>query len=365
MKRVVLLKSGLDRLGGAEKYTWQLAKAFRDQGAEVTLLTSGEIKTSPFKTYSCSLNTPLSFLKVKRFDKFCMQTLKTLSPDAVFGLDRNRFQTHLRASNGVHAAYLQKRHEQAPLWKSLSLDINPLHRVLLQIEKQAFEHPDLQVLFTNSSMVREEILNYYTVDPTKIQVVHNGVEWHEMEADFLEAQARKQERSSSAFELLFIGHNYQRKGLSNLLEGLALLPHRDFHLSVIGKEKNPAKFQELAKKLGLEKQVTFLGSKKEIRPFYQMADALAIPSFYDPFANVTVEALAMGLHVISSRFNGGAEVLTPESGTIIEELTSPESMALALQRAMDLSRNALQIRNSISHLDFSRQMQPFIDRVLG
>ena len=45
-------------------------------------------------------------------------------------------------------------------------------------------------------------------------------------------------------------------------------------------------------------------------PFYQMADALVIPSFYDPFANVTVEALAMGLFVLSSKHNGGPEILT-------------------------------------------------------
>ncbi len=58
-----------------------------------------------------------------------------------------------------------------------------------------------------------------------------------------------------------------------------------------------------------------------MRPFYQLADALAIPSFYDPFANVTVEALAMGLFVVSSRSNGGFEILDPSKGIIIENLS--------------------------------------------
>ncbi len=46
------------------------------------------------------------------------------------------------------------------------------------------------------------------------------------------------------------------------------------------------------------------------------------------------EALAMGLYVVTSRFNGGKEVLTPQSGSVIEELTSPESVAQALKTAL-------------------------------
>ena len=67
--------------------------------------------------------------------------------------------------------------------------------------------------------------------------------------------------------------------------------------------------QALAAKLNIQRRVTFFGPQKEIRPFYQFADALVIPSFYDPFANVTVEALAMGLFVVSSKSNGGHEIL--------------------------------------------------------
>ena len=206
-------------------------------------------------------------------------------------------------------------------------------------------------------MVKDEILHFYNTDPRKIHVVHNGVEWHELQAPFDAWKAKR--TPSAAYRFLFIGHNYQRKGLGPLLQGLALLPTRDFTLTVIGKEKNTARFQALARRLGLEHNVTFLGSRADTAPFYQEADCLVIPSFYDPFANVTLEALAMGLFVVSSKTNGAHEILTPESGALIESLADPASVAAALQHALSHPKTparAQDIRNSVRHLDFAQQL---------
>ena len=89
--------------------------------------------------------------------------------------------------------------------------------------------------------------------------------------------------------------------------------------------------------------------------------------FYDPFANVTVEALCMGVFVVSSKTNGGHEILQPENGTIIDSLHDPESIAAALEYAMahpktDLS--ARQIRESVKHLDFENQLSLLTEKVL-
>jgi UDP-glucose:(heptosyl)LPS alpha-1,3-glucosyltransferase len=80
-----------------------------------------------------------------------------------------------------------------------------------------------------------------------------------------------------------------------------------------------------------------------------------------------VEALAMGLFVISSRYNGGREVLNEESGAIIENLTDPMSMVEALTKALSRPKDpvrALQIRNSVKHLDFSNQLDKIVQLTL-
>jgi len=374
MSSIVLLKSHLSRQGGAEKYTWRLASALQARHYEVTILTSGPtLPAENLNIISCP-DASCSFRFVKQFDRFCENYLKNHPIPIIFGLDRNRHQTHLRASNGSHRAFLEERKKNEGLLKNLTFSLNPLHSSLLAIEKASFENPYLKCLITNSHMVKREILQDYRVDPTIIKVVHNGVEWKEMLSSF---QAWPEARSSllqkwglitPTFHLLFVGNNYKRKGLEPLLKGLHLLLKNgtcDFHLSVIGKEKNIKKFQQLAAQLNLNNHVSFFGPKNDITPFYQMADALVIPSFYDPFANVTVEALSMGVPVISSLTNGGHEILTADNGFIIEALTDPFSMKAALEKAFKHPKtwkSSLLVRDSVSHLDFSIQLKTLLDR---
>jgi UDP-glucose:(heptosyl)LPS alpha-1,3-glucosyltransferase len=374
---IVILKSQLSRIGGVEKYTWQIIKALRKQDIPVTLLTTGD-PIPPFsdpelKIISFSINSPLSALNVYQFDAACSRYLKNNPSPIVLGLDRNRFQTHLRAGNGSHAAFLKRRAQEEGRFKTFSFQINPLHRLLLKLERQSFEHSDLQILFTNSEMVRTEILSLYKTPPEKIQVVHNGVEWTEMSSHFNEwfsnrsTIAHTLDLDLSRYQFLFIGHNYQRKGLDPLLYGLSSLPHRDFQLSVVGKEKNLPFFQHLVHQLKLESCVRFFGEQQEIHRFYQVADCLCIPSFYDPFANVTVEALAMGLFVVSSKNNGGHEVLTPTTGTIIPALSNPSAIASALTIALQhpkTPQSAQEIRNATRYLDFPNQLNQMIQKIV-
>lgn len=371
--RVVLLKSRITAGGGAEKYTERLAAHFHKRDCDVTLLTSGPLpKESLCETISLKELSPFSYQRVQQYNHFCKEILATMQPNIIFGLDRNCYQTHLRASNGVHAAYLDQRRKESSAFKRISFSLNPLHRTILKLEKQSFEHPELKKLIVNSYMVRNEVLERYNVDTKKIVVIHNGMEWQEMEGDFQNWEidrpkiAKEKKLSLSTFHFLFLGHNYTRKGLEPLLRALALLSNEEFHLSVVGKERQISRFQALVKNLKLEKKVTFFPAQKAIS-FYQLADTLVIPSFYDPFANVTAEALSMGLSVISSRHNGGSEILSSDAGSILPDLFDSSAFATLLRKAMQQPKtreSATRIRNSVAKLDFSHQLERIADEVL-
>lgn len=372
MKRVevTLIKSELFKQGGLEKYTWQIAYDFCLQEIPVTILTSG----SPLPPYahpllrivSLPVRKRLSYRSVLNFDKACTEYLARHPTPIIFSLDRTRFQTHIRAGNGIHAAYLKQRSLEEGFAKKMSFQINPLHQCLLSLEKKAFEHPELRLLFTNSEMVKAEVLDHYKTDPSKIQVVHNGVEWRAFKEPFSAWEEGKERMLNTLgldrdiFHLLFVGHNFHRKGLHKLLSALALMKKEPFHLSVVGKDKNLSDFQKQTALLGLQTKVSFFGEQMSTVPFYQMADALVIPSIYDPFANVTVEALAMGLFVISSKHNGGAEVLTPHNGSLIPHLNDPAVFASLLTQTLRRRKNreqASSIRDSVQHLDFPVQLR--------
>lgn len=362
MKTVAILKKDFHNQGGLEKSSWRIIQAFKEHGADVTLMTTNEV-SAPCPVLSCSLDSKLKFLKLKEFDAWCRT--RSRSFDVVFSMDRASYQTHHRAGNGVHAAYLALRRERESFLKGLSFTLNPLHRAILGLEKATFEDPQMRGIIVNSAFVKDQIVQYYSTAPDKIHVVHNGVEWHEMENDFKASFQQKGPVAKSLgldpckFHFLFVGHNFQRKGLSHLLEALSRLRAKEFHLSVVGSDKHLSSYTKLADQLGLKDHVTFFYSQSDTRPFYQLADALVIPSLYDPFANVTIEALAMGLFVISSKTNGGHEVLTSDSGISVDPFDI-DSLTAALESAVQLPKNptsAQKIRDSVQHLDFSNQLE--------
>lgn len=345
--KIALLCRETKKLGGLEKYARHLTDAFKINKQSVTVLSHDKFKKRGI----------FSFQKLKNFDNDCQDWLKNHPQDVIFGLDRNSHQTHYRAGNGVHKSYLAKRQEG--FLKSLSFSINPLHQAILELEKSCFESPRLIRLFTNSHMVKSEILEYYDVDEKKISVVHNGVEW-----DLFEKPFRQRKIKTTHHRLLFVGHGYDRKGLIPLLNALSLLKNEDWELTVIGKERSPQRFIKYALKLGLENRVHFKGAQSSVIPFYQDADILIVPSIYDPFANVTLEGLAMGLFVVSSKFNGGHEILNDSLGLTIPDLFDPESFANTLKEAMKKAPDKEKIRKTIQPYSFSNQLEKIVQETI-
>ncbi len=374
-KHIVFLKSQITKCGGLEKYTLRLMKRFCDDGHKVTLLTTDytsdirdkQFDASSFEVVNFGSRPPLSWWHLLRFDANARRYVDMHHEAIVFGMDRNFCTQHLyRAGNGVHAAYLQRRKKQASWLKKASFAINPLHRLILQMEKHTFENAKLKTLFTNSNMVKDEILSYYNTDPNKIIVVHNGVEWHELQTPFDEGLSMRRQLikplglNPDCYQFLFVGNEYGRKGLSLLLQALSRMKDKDFQLSVVGRDKNPERYYKMAELLGLKERVRFFGPIKEVKTLYSVADSLVVASMYDPFANVTIEALAMGLYVISSTANGGSEILTtPERGATFSDVTQADELQACLEEALKWPKNptrAALIRNSVKEFDFSNQI---------
>lgn len=373
-KKIAILKNNLVSQGGLEKYTFRLASYFQKKGLDVTLITTSDLKDLPFRVARLDNSSYFPSRRIKKFNQATCSYIKNNSFDLIFGMDRTTQQTHYRAGNGVHAHYLQQRKQLEPFLKRFSFSFNPLHRTLLNIEKQAYESKGLKVLFTNSHMVRKEVSKYYLVPPQKIQVVHNGVQWHEYAQAFNcwpQKQSFFKEKlglSPTSYQFLFVGNGFERKGLVFIMQAMAKMKDMDFQLCVLGKDKYFHQFIKLRDKLGLKEKVIFFGPRSDVVHFYQIADACLVPSLYDPFANVTVEALAMGVFVISSIYNGGHEILNPQNGLIIENLFDIESIRQVMMEACNrrkTERSAYLIRQSVKHLDFSIQLEKIANMTLS
>jgi UDP-glucose:(heptosyl)LPS alpha-1,3-glucosyltransferase len=155
--------------------------------------------------------------------------------------------------------------------------------------------------------------------------------------------------------LAFVANDYEKKGLSTLLEAMVRLPS-DVMLAVVGNPSHVEKFQKKALLLGLGERVYFLGHLKDVSPLYEAADVLAHPTTEDTFAMVVLEAMAHRLPVVvsDSRYCGIAGLLTNGMNAVI--LSSPTDvlqLAIALEKI--LSDQRLYKRLAEESLDFARQ----------
>ena len=140
---------------------------------------------------------------------------------------------------------------------------------------------------------------------------------------------------------LFVAMNYRLKGLSPLLNALALVPRdRPFKLVVVGHPKY-ARYQKQAERLGVAHRVRFLGHRDDPRDAYFAADFLVHPTFYDPCSLVALEALACGLPVVTSKYNGASELLSPPTdGAVIDDPHDAKALAAAMARFTDRTYRA-------------------------
>lgn len=374
---IAIIKYSYNKSGGLEKQTNLIIEALKKKGLKVTLVTTKpkEKKNLPDGVAFHFINRwPFfSFIRILLFERQTKRWLKKNNFQAILAIDRTTFQTHIRAGNGVHRAYLENRKKYLGKINYLLTRINPLHQIILKIEKKAFENPFLKKIIVNSEMVKSQILKYFTLNPEKIKVILNGVEWEKFASPFLEGFSKKKQIKEKLgidpekFIFLFVGSGYKRKGLYPILLAASKIENKNFQIIIIGKDKKLNKYKNYSKKLGLGNNFLFFGKQEDLIPFYQVSDSLILPSFYDPFANVTIEALAMGLFTITSRENGASEIINRRNGIIINDLKDTFEIQRCLESTMKKPKNfdfSLSIRNSVEHLEIKNQLDKIIDLLL-
>ena len=154
--------------GGLEKQLRYLVTAFAKRDLRVDLLTEKRPPPNLIDPrIQCHVLTPKKRLRFQRpnaFDRASYLWHESNPHSIIFGIDRITHATCLRAGNGVHRAYLKNLSSLSSYLNTLSSRLSPRHRALLALEKRALISPTLKKIFTNSEMVKEEILHFLPQD---------------------------------------------------------------------------------------------------------------------------------------------------------------------------------------------------------
>ncbi len=190
------------------------------------------------------------------------------------------------------------------------------HKSRTQIERHLAHVSD--AIISSSEEEIQNLVDEYGIPSSKGKVIHPGVNkklFYSIEDRAVLREMRYEEKDKI---ILYVGRIDPAKGLMTVIEALELLKNRDLplynqlKLIVIGggrkKEDLPGntefnRIKESIREKKLEEKVIFLGSKQqsELKKYYSAAEALVMPSLYESFGLVPVEAMACGTPVLVSR----------------------------------------------------------------
>lgn len=239
------------------------------------------------------------------------------------------------------------------------------HRLHILAEPWVFRH--VNSIVVPSRGLARELLSEYEVPSGKIQILHNAVDIERMKAPANFDRARQRQElgiTPDDLEIIFVGlGHFERKGLPQLLEGLTLLDSSNLKLVVVGGLPYlVAQYEEIARQMNLASQVRFVGMKEDVRPYLWSADVFALPSFYEVFPLVVLEAAAAGLPILATQLNGVEEFLVDGQNGFQVDRTSvgiargiDKFQALSAEIRKNMGEHARRSIRRFSSSDFVQQ----------
>ena len=334
--KIALVRKNYTPYGGAENYLKLVADGLASRGHEVRIFSSADWPEGYSVTKISSFRKP-SFLSNILFAAESLRELQKKPSDCILSFERTYFQDIYRAGDGCHREWLSKRGVLESALKKISFSLNPHHRALLFLENKCFMNS--KKIIANSMMVKRDIMKYYPVNDGKIEIVYNGTDLERFRPVGTQEKAALKERLNikEGKVVLFVGADFKRKGLPVLLKAFSLMKRDGVRLIAAGKRPKP-EFIFMAKKLGIEKELIFWGPENKIEELYSISDLFVLPTIYDPFSNATLEAMASGIAVITTAFNGASEIIENNvHGHVLKDPMDHETLAHNISDALDRS----------------------------
>ena len=177
-------------------------------------------------------------------------------------------------------------------------------------ERRAYASSRLARVIAVSEGTSRELQEHYHVPPERIAVIPNGVDGSVFRpaADAAAKRALRERLAlpASAFIALFVGGDWERKGVRDAIAAIAGV--RDVSLAVLG-AGDVAGMRAFAARQGAGDRVIFPGPSRAPQDWYAACDAFVFPSRYEAFSLVTLEAAAAGLPIVAHAINGTEELV--------------------------------------------------------
>lgn len=257
-------------------------------------------------------------------------------PHAVLGFGAVSPNDSVTWVQSVHARWLETSRSKQFRGR-LKRKLNPFHRVAIAREKALFGGRRYRRLLALTPEVADDLVQYYGVPLEDIDIVPNGVDPVEFcpVDEGRKAELRARFGAANDKKLIsFIANESDRKGLPQLIEAVSRLKDPAVHVLAAGRV-GPA-VARLAEEFGVQDQVTWVGLVEEVAPVFQVSDLFVLPTAYEAWGLVIVEALACGVPVITTRLAGAACVVKEnENGCLLDAADDVDTLTAYIRTSLD------------------------------
>ena len=340
--KIAVLRRRYSGYGGGERFVDTFLRVLAEAGHDVHLFSHAWPAPVPRVTVHRVPTLAGATLGLVSYAVLAPRLARAAGVRLIHSFERTLEQDLYRAGEGCHRQWLalRRRHLRGGLG---GLDrVRPFHLAVLAIERRVCRGGAARRMAVNSRLVEAGFVRHYGPLRVEMTLLRNGVDvvrFHpDVRAGLRPAGRRDLGLGEGQVTLVTVGSGFSRKGLATTMRALGTLKRQAGArpiLVVVGRG-HPQSFRRLAGREGVDDQVRFLDPVCDPRPLYAAADVFVLPTVYDPSSNATLEALAMGLPVITTTTNGSGELIAHgRSGWLLASPDDHAGLAGILAEGLD------------------------------
>ena len=323
--------------GGLQRDFLRIAMVCQSRGHSINVYTMHWEGDRP-EGFSINIVKPRGLTNHARSRDFARQVMAQLAAskcDLIVGFSR---MPGLDVYYAADSCYREKVLSNRPLLSRFG----GRFRIYSAMERAVFAAESKTEILLIAEAEKAKFMRHYDTQEERFHLLPPGIEKDRV-APLDAPEIRRALRSefgfnSEDFMLLLIGSRFRTKGVDRAIKALSALPQRlkeRAGLYIVGHDK-PDSYIHLARRLGVENSVYFLGGRSDIPRFLLGADLLVHPAYIENTGTVLIEAIAAGLPILASKVCGYAGYIERAgAGKLIPQPFQQETMNDQLVTMLD------------------------------
>jgi glycogen(starch) synthase len=331
-------------IGGIASHVFDLSRALARRGIEVHIVTCNFPGAREYETIDgVNVHRFEAYAAGDSFYSWALRMQKSMERSAcdlinfIKGVDVIHVHDWLSGAAGIGLKHLYRRPLIATIHSTEYGRRTGIHNDLQKSihEVEGWLCWEAWRIVTCSWYMRDHVSWCFNIR-NKLCVVPNGVDVTKFHFNFNYWEVKGRFALHSEKILLYVGRLVQEKGLDVLIKALPIVLSRGVpaKIVVVGEGSQKQEYQQLASDLGLSDRVFFAGHVDDwtLRALYRVADATVMPSRFEPFGIVALEAMAARCPLIVAASGGLNEIVDHGSTGLKVPIDNPEALALAIVR---------------------------------